>query len=354
MRIESAGGKYLLIATLFCISANNAHTHGFEACLDQMQKIVAADLSEQNEVYRQTDGPQARILPENEPIFLRGQANRGAVLLLHGIMSSPQALRTLAEDLQRQGLSVYAPLIYGFGSTVNIENKSTLVKWQNSVDRAYRVISQCFRKISLAGFSLGGGLATDFVLHRYEKKRLEQRGADIHSLILLSPAIRPAEKGGRIKAAFTLPITDAVPFAFIQHFKDDPDIRAMMKHPEKHNQYFPVYVGLGLLDLADALKKSAHQRFNLHPLPVCLDYSQQDTSTNWRWTREFLTDAFFNVKIFSYAKEQNIPHTLRLDEKNPVGEEIRNGVSEFVLWYDMKAHEEASRTSQRSGFAPVD
>jgi len=303
----------------------------FDFCIEEISLNLENKVNGLSERYREIDGPNAAILPEHRPFFLKGKPGGGAVLLLHGILSSPAPMRLLAEEFNKTGLSVLVPLVRGFGSTVKVANQSSLGVWRATVDEYYQLISKCFPDIALVGFSMGGGLAIDFILNRYRDFLLKGPAAQLSSLVLLSPAIRPSEKGARFKAWVTQNILmmDEVPFWLISKLKNDPDIRDMMKEPTKYNQYFPVEVGKSLIDLADALEASP-QRFDLHPLPVSLDYSRADTATDWRWTREYLTDRFFNVKIFSYAENKNVPHTLGLSTGNETGDEIRKGVARFV------------------------
>ena len=107
----------------------------------------------------------------------------------------------------------------------------------------------------------------------------------------------------------------------------------MRRHPELYNQHFPVYVGKRLHELSNLLEKS-DIHFSAHPLFVSLDYSQADTAADWVSTRDYLTDRFFDVRLFSYKKSENVPHTLHLRDDNPVGDQIRQGLARFVNYYN--------------------
>lgn len=233
----------------------------FDKCLEGIGREEQDYTDRLNQIYTAVDGSIAKIAKSNETIFYKGELGRGAVLIMHGIMSSPAALKKLIDEFKASHITILAPLIFGFGSTVKVANLSSVEEWQSAMNFHYATLSRCFKSIALMGFSLGGGLATDFVLNRYPRY-LEQGYGKINSLLLLSPAIRPSEKFGRVKAAFTLPFTDAVPFWLISKLKNDPDIDQMMKEPEVYNQYFPVHVGLSLIDLADILKKNVSPGFH--------------------------------------------------------------------------------------------
>lgn len=311
----------------------SAESLAFNQCLESIEADSERYIENLEKNYKRIDRRYFNGIPdENKSFLLRGEVNRGAVLLFHGILSSPDALRKLALEFNRKGLTVLAPLISAFGSTVAVANASSVKTWQQSVDYHAQSLSRCFKNFALVGFSLGGALATDFTLNRYPKLLEEKKVSQLNSLLLLSPAIRPAEKMVSIKAGVTLLFTDAVPFWFISYLKDDPDIKEMMKQPEKHNQYFPVRVGTSLHELSKLLK-TTKKRFKTHSLPVSLDYSQADSATDWDETRKFLTDSFFDVRIFSYSQEEAVPHSLFLKDDHWVGDQIRKGLASFISRY---------------------
>ncbi|MEZ4815593.1 MAG: alpha/beta hydrolase [Bdellovibrionota bacterium] len=341
-RLRNNNAKIFALAVLLlssCKSSNknnetNAREAMFQKCLGLIDQDMQIRTQNLETAYAKTD-PQYfhQISPENKSYLLRGNLDGGAVLLLHGILSSPDALRKLAIEFNKLGMTVLAPLITGFGATVKVANAGSVEAWQNSVDYHALSLSKCFSNFSLIGFSLGGALATDFTLNRYTEYQDKNKVARLNSLLLLSPAIQPAESFVPLKANITLLFADSVPFWLISKIKNDPDIVEMMKEPKKYNQYFPVYVGKNLHTLSKILKESK-RRFDLHPLPVSLDYSQSDSATDWEETRGFLTDSFFDVRVFSYPKEKKVPHTLHLKDDNEIGNEIRKGVARFVLHYN--------------------
>jgi len=334
---------YAIFWALFCLvlsgcsesksDPSTADTHSFNKCLDTLEEDSAQYNQRLEKNYAQIDPEYFHSIPEsNKSFVLRGEIGSGAVLLLHGILSSPDALRKLALEFNKKGITVVAPLISAFGSTVAVANSSSVNTWQQSVDYYAESLSRCFKNFALVGFSLGGALATDFTLNRYPKLLEEKKVARINSLLLLSPAIRPSEKLVSLKAGVTLLFTDAVPFWLISYLKNDPDIDDMMKQPDKYNQYFPVRVGTSLNQLSKTLA-ATKKRFRAHPLPVSLDYSQADSATDWDETRKFLTDSFFDVRVFSYPYEENVPHTLHLKDDHWVGEQIRAGLASFIARY---------------------
>lgn len=315
----------------------------FDVCLDQIERSIENYNDRTDQIYAKIDGPQTKVLPQNRSFFLRGEQNKAAVLILHGFMSSPNAMRLMAEEYHKNGMTVLAPLIPGYGSTVTVANSGTLKAWQHVVDDSYRILSKCFNDISITGFSMGGGLTLDFVFNRYIQMRDQMHLAHISYLVLLSPAIKPVQKLAATKSWITrwMPVfgTDNVNFTTIEWIeghipffgKKDPTIEDMMKHPEKFNQQLPVYAASELVDLADALKNSP-KKFP-EKLSVSLDYSEADTAADWKGTRDFITSRLFDARIFNYPKSDNLPHTLGLSEPGGKGQEIREGCARHVARY---------------------
>ncbi len=93
------------------------------------------------------------------PFLLRAPESDTGVLLIHGLMAAPAEVREWAEFLHTRGLTVYAPRLAGHGTS----SKDLLVRkdsdWLRSVDRGHAILKTCCKKILVAGFSTGAGLA---------------------------------------------------------------------------------------------------------------------------------------------------------------------------------------------------
>ena len=103
--------------------------------------------------------PLANNLSEpTAPIFVR-QSPEVGVLLLHSFTSTPYEMRELAYYLAKRGISVYAPLLAGHGTTPADLSKMRIEDWQESVEQAYLLLRQHVKKIFVVGSSFGGNLA---------------------------------------------------------------------------------------------------------------------------------------------------------------------------------------------------
>jgi carboxylesterase len=114
-----------------------------------------------------------------EPIFLKGNRKIG-VLMIHGFTGTPKSVEPWAQGLNAKGFTVYVPLLAGHGSDWREMAKHDWGDWLNSAEEALSDLEQQVDELFIAGFSMGGTLAT----------RLAQLfPSRISGLILLNPTI---------------------------------------------------------------------------------------------------------------------------------------------------------------------
>lgn len=101
-------------------------------------------------------------------------AGEDAVLLLHGLASSPLELRYVAKALQRKGFSVVAPHIQGYGYG---EKASDWREWHYSALDTLKQMKRDYRTVSVGGLCIGAVLALSLAI---------ETGGDIAALSLLS------------------------------------------------------------------------------------------------------------------------------------------------------------------------
>jgi len=81
------------------------------------------------------------------------------VVLVHGFTGTPYEVRYLGEQLWRAGMSAYAPLLPGHGTSVSELERTTWHDWIAAVETAVTVLKDRHRHVALVGQSLGGLLA---------------------------------------------------------------------------------------------------------------------------------------------------------------------------------------------------
>lgn len=91
----------------------------------------------------------------------RGERNRVAVLVVHGITSTPQSMGPLSEHLAALGYAVRAPLLPGHGRSVQDMIPTRYDDWAGAVHEAAQELRAGHDTVVAVGLSLGGALVTD-------------------------------------------------------------------------------------------------------------------------------------------------------------------------------------------------
>lgn len=122
-----------------------------------------------------------QILEGAEPFHSPGVGDHAdtAVLLMHGMTSSPQMVRPVAEHLADQGYAVSAPLLPGHGTRWQDMSTTRYADWLRATVSAAEDLRARHRTVVAFGLSLGGALVTDLAAHRPEL---------IDGLVLVNPA----------------------------------------------------------------------------------------------------------------------------------------------------------------------
>lgn len=129
------------------------------------------------------EGPEGshEMMVGAEPfLYEAGEATEVGCILVHGFTSSPFEMRRLARYLADRGITVYAPLLAGHGTCPQDLEKTGWQDWYRSVDEAVDFMQARFRRIYLAGLSLGGALTLYTAAHR---------GKDLAGIVAMSAPI---------------------------------------------------------------------------------------------------------------------------------------------------------------------
>jgi esterase/lipase/1-acyl-sn-glycerol-3-phosphate acyltransferase len=99
--------------------------------------------------------------PKNigEPFFLKHFLSRKGIILVHGYMAAPEEMRPLANYLYKNGYTVYGVRLQGHGTAPEDLAIQNWKKWYDSASRAYIIMKNSVKTFSIAGFSMGGGIA---------------------------------------------------------------------------------------------------------------------------------------------------------------------------------------------------
>jgi carboxylesterase len=103
------------------------------------------------------------------------------VLLIHGFTGSPPEMRLVGDYLNERGLTVYAPLLPGHGTTVAEMNRCRWRDWADHAGQALADLRSRCEMVFVAGLSMGS------LLTIYLAARRDPAGA-----VLYSPAVKVA------------------------------------------------------------------------------------------------------------------------------------------------------------------
>ena len=98
------------------------------------------------------------------PFILHSPESDTGVLLIHGLMAAPEEVKEWAIFLHEKGLTVYALRLSGHGTSSKDLSARNYNDWLDSVDRGHAILKTCCKKILIAGFSTGAGLALQSVI----------------------------------------------------------------------------------------------------------------------------------------------------------------------------------------------
>ncbi|CAN5769113.1 alpha/beta fold hydrolase [soil metagenome] len=101
--------------------------------------------------------PNFYSAPEHQA-FTLGESKRHA-LLVHGFPGTPAELRPLASFLAEAGWQVRAPLLPGFGSSIETLGQKRWQDWTHAVESEFRTLAAGAEHTLLLGFSMGGAIA---------------------------------------------------------------------------------------------------------------------------------------------------------------------------------------------------
>lgn len=131
---------------------------------------------------QQQNAEKLRVIDLIAPFELRQPENKKAILLIHGLTDSPFLFHDLAGYFYQQGFNVRSLLLPGHGTApadlINVKYQ----QWQQAAQYGIERTVADFEEVYLGGFSTGGALIFDYLMHRNEVSN------HIKGLLMWSPA----------------------------------------------------------------------------------------------------------------------------------------------------------------------
>ena len=266
----------------------------------------------------------------NAPVFIEGNAD--LVVLYHGFMASPPEMVPLGRLINEAlGASVYIPLIPGFGANVEVSQLYRFPDWVQAVDESLHWGKNCFSRVFVVGYSIGGGLIAHHVLAADHET--------VDGQVLLSPFFKGAPwqqtwvgavatKGflGFLKTVFRFKKISLERIASITH-GNYRDLEILLEDPTIYDQSFALRAGMNISDLTRALKSVPNRETSGVPTAVAISASDQTISK--KYALKFSERHFSDLRsTLVLAEEEQIPHEIVVphDELNPAFEKVADWV----------------------------
>lgn len=305
---------FIFLSLFFLINIQAKNIKNISGC--NCRTDLERDVKEQNNLMIQNYSKQGAYLKiGNESQILLGDDFKGAIILIHGFIASPFEVAEIAESLNENGYTVYMPLLYGFGSDGEMNNSGQLEIWRKQIRSAIDLLSPCFDKISIGGISLGGALATDYVLNA-SKKEL----TNIKSLMLFSPYYDVSQSVAKLLVGPLSNVKSSFDLTTLFGVSRSDDLVEILKNKKYYSDIMPFLTLQELFKLSDNLK--SHQKDTKSTIPVFMAYSEFDTTINLQDAKSIPQKNFSKVNIFKLDKELKVPHQIGFSSSNPMFEKM--------------------------------
>lgn len=260
---------------------------------------------------------------EHQSFTLDG--NRGTALLIHGFMGTPNEMRPLASELNREGFTARVPLLPGFGPDLGNLSRVGRKHWLSATQQIWGDLYGSGEADVLIGYSMGGAIALQLA-KKYPPKRLiliaplwKILGGDWR--INLLPVIKPFLKNIRpfAKADFNDPgVRRFFSGAFPGMQLDDADVQKRIRKE--------VVLPTRTLDeLRRLTRRSAAMAANVIT-PTLILQGTGDESVRVSDTRELAQ----RIPVHARLVEIDGDHMLVSDQQ-PTWDQVRHEVVQFSV-----------------------
>lgn len=317
---------HLFLFILLVISTSLKAQTGRIQCDGEIASVVQDKMKTFNSIYEALDAKSGGLKEQNQSLYLSG-TNGKAVIIQHGFLASPFEVMSLVHHLHDKGYSVYAPLLFGFGSSAKVANSITRYDWKNDFSENISILRKCYEKITLIGFSIGASLALDYAY---------QHSVEVEALILISPYYDVSNKMMELLNHYANLFTDEVSIKFLYGVSHNNDLNAIMNNPQFYNQKFPLSassqaIELGkqiqAYDLSSISMESNNQRVSLPNLTI---FSESDKTIKQSLVAKIPDSLFDKAVVYPIAQSFHVPHQVLLSDTNPLLKNILEKISAFM------------------------
>ena len=109
--------------------------------------------------FKRLRNPRADTIPSNEDKFFLKGSNGSTVILVHGVTGTPNEMKVLASQLNKDGYSVICPTLANHGQPLEVLKHTGWQEFYQSVRKAFLEIKDENNLIFASGLSIGALLA---------------------------------------------------------------------------------------------------------------------------------------------------------------------------------------------------
>ena len=287
--------EYLAFSSQLIESRN---PHAARPCPISSPVTAIQHSANQHPANQQSSQP-VRVSDLIQPFELRQPDQKKAILLIHGLTDSPYLFHDLAGYFYQQGFTVRTLLLPGHGTVPADLIDVTDLQWRQAAQYAIERTVQDFDQVYLGGFSTGGALIFDYLMHKTSVSN------KIAGLLMWSPASAPKDS-----MAFLAGVVDLIPgFDWLDKGADTDFAKY---------ESFAINAGAQVYSLMQRIDVSRRKSLKFHDIPLLVVASAADTTIDTAATLK-LTQAWHQAagrtnaakdQLIYYGDSATIPATL--------------------------------------------
>ena len=242
---------------------------------------------------------------------------------MHGFISSPFEVFFLGKEINKHGYTVLMPLIEGFGGSTEFANRTKYSAWQETYAQSLEELGQCYSKIVVVGFSLGGAIITDHLLNN------NNENSKIQSVVLLAPYFSTRMVGGQfISQLFDL-FTDSISLRTLYKLSANNDLKIPVSNPDYYNSDMPIKAVKEIMKFGKMIRSTPIRPAPI-PQPTLLIYTEDDRTVDNKVSLKMTRDHFKHVTTLTYVKTKKVRHQIAVPAGNAEFEPLCASVVDFI------------------------
>ena len=264
----------------------------------------------------------ASVCQEKRARVLNGPGDT-AIILLHGFIASPGEVVALGHEINKYGFPVLMPLLDGFGGSTALANTADYMQWKEVIPNSINLLSRCYEKVILIGFSLGGALVSEYLTSGRRHPQVEVVGA-----VLLAPYYAPKCPIVGCAVGLSDIFDDSISLTKFYRAINNADLKIPIANPIYYNSDMPYKAVKEIIKFGKELR--GRDVSTMVDIPILLAYTELDDTVHNGQSVTFAHKHFSDVRMIVYPKERDIKHQMTVRAGNPILNLFAGQVVRFV------------------------